>query len=63
MEESSDKGSNRLHKEPCREDRQGLSKIVGSKRDPDKDQGGVWANRPTPETVQRLIEWLSDEIK
>ncbi|OGO17217.1 MAG: hypothetical protein A2Z14_10115 [Chloroflexi bacterium RBG_16_48_8] len=62
MAESSGKGSNSVHKEPCREGHLGLSKTAGLKLDPGKD-GGAWTNRPTPEIVQRLIKWLSDEMK
>lgn len=44
--------------ESCRERRHGLSKVVGPEISLVETQREIWINRPTPDTVQRLIEWF-----
>ena len=46
--------------ESCGERRQGWSKFVEPQFILAETRGEIWINRPTTETVQRLIEWFSN---
>jgi len=60
VEENSGKGNNTLYEEPCEEDHPEPGKEAWLILDPGKDQREAWINRPTSETVQRLIARLLD---
>ena len=62
MEENSGKVNDTQYKEPCEEVHPAPGKETLLKLDPGRDQCVAWINRPTPETVQRLIARLLDKL-
>jgi hypothetical protein len=56
------KRSNDMHNEPCGEGREVLGNNSGIEMNEGWIRDEIWTTEPTPETVQRLIEWFSDEM-
>ena len=61
MKESHGEGTDGRSKELGRECREVLGYRSGLEMDEDWPRGMVWTTETTPETVQRLIEWFSNE--
>jgi hypothetical protein len=56
-------GSERRRNEPCGEPGEGLNSINGIDMNEGWIRDEVWTKEPTRETVERLIEWFSDDRK
>lgn len=62
MKESHGEGTDGMNNELCGEGRRLLGDKSGVEVDEGWPRGMVWTTETTPETVQRLIEWFSNEM-